>query len=54
MNFNYTLDNLNCAHCAAVIERKIADTNGFNNVSFNFATKLLNFETDKKQPLVEI
>ncbi len=54
MNYNYTLQNLNCAHCAGKIEQKIASTEGFENVSFNFATKKLSFATDKKEPLDEI
>ena len=44
MRYKYQLDNLNCAHCAGKIEAKIAETNGFEDVSFNFATKLLNFK----------
>ncbi len=54
MNYNYTLQHLNCAHCAGKIEAKIADTEGFNNVSFNFATKKLIFKSEKKNPLTEI
>ena len=40
MRYKYQLDNLNCAHCAGKIEAKIAETDGFEDVSFNFATKL--------------
>lgn len=54
MKYTYTLENLNCAHCAAKIEQKIAATDGFDRVSFNFATKALNFESEKKNPLTEI
>ena len=48
MRYKYQLDNLNCAHCAGKIEAKIAETNGFEDVSFNFATKLLNFKSEKQ------
>ena len=54
MKYSYTLENLNCAHCAQKIETKIAETDGFDCVSFNFATKKLNFESEKKNPLSEI
>lgn len=54
MKYVYTLENLNCAHCAAKIEQKIADTEGFDKVSFNFATKLLNFESERENTLSEI
>ena len=54
MKYSYTLENLNCAHCAQKIETKIAETDGFEGVSFNFATKKLNFESEKKNPLSEI
>ena len=52
--YTYTLDNLNCAHCAGKIEAKIAETDGFEDVSFNFATKLLNFKSEKQNPVSEI
>ncbi len=54
MKYTYILENLNCAHCASKIESKIAKTDGYNNVSFNFATKLLSFYSDKKNTLSEI
>ena len=54
MKYSYTLENLNCAHCAQKIETKISETDGFDSVSFNFATKKLNFESEKKNPLPEI
>lgn len=54
MKYTFTLENLNCAHCAGKIEQKIAVTEGYENVSFNFATKTLRFETSKKRPLAEI
>lgn len=54
MRYKYQLDNLNCANCAGKIEAKIAETDGFEDVSFNFATKLLNFKSEKQNPVSEI
>ena len=54
MKHTYVLENLNCAHCASKIEEKIAETDGYENVSFNFATKHLNFYSDRKNTLSEI
>lgn len=54
MKYSYTVENLNCAHCAGKIEQKIANTEGFENVSYNFATKQLNFRSEKKNPVAEI
>lgn len=52
--YTYTLENLNCAHCASKIESKIADTHGFENVSFNFATKILSFTSENPESLLQI
>ena len=52
--YTYTLENLNCAHCASKIESKIANTQGFENVSFNFATKILSFSTENSESLFQI
>lgn len=54
MQYTYILENLNCAHCASKIEKKIINTDGYKNVSFNFATKTLIFTSDKKNTLDEI
>lgn len=54
MKYRYTIENIDCAHCAQKIEQKIAETDGFENVSLNFATKALNFESEKQNPLPEI
>ena len=48
------LNNLNCAHCAGKIEEKIAKTEGYSEVSFNFANKQLKFDADKKDCKAEI
>lgn len=52
--YTYTLENLNCAHCASKIESKLAETQGFENVSFNFATKILSFTSENHDSLLQI
>ena len=54
MKYVLILENLNCAHCAGKIEQAIADTDGFENVSFNFATKELRLESGKNNTAAEI
>lgn len=54
MKYTCTLENLNCAHCAGKIEAKTAETEGFEKVSFNFATKKLNFYSDRENAVEEI
>ena len=54
MKHTLILENLNCAHCAGKIEQAIAGTDGFENVSFNFATKALRFDSEKKNPVSEV
>lgn len=54
MDCTFTLNNLNCAHCAAKIESRIAKTDGYEKVSFNFATKQLRCCTEKKNAVFEI
>lgn len=54
MKHAYLLENLNCAHCASKIESKIASTDGYENVSFNFATKKLIFESEAEELIEEI
>lgn len=54
MKYSYTLQNLNCAHCAGKIEQKIGETAGYENVSFNFATKQLTLSTNKNNVKSEI
>ena len=43
--YTFTLNNLNCAHCAGKIETKLAETDGYENVNFNFANKKLVLES---------
>lgn len=52
--YTYCLENLNCANCAAKIEREIADTSDFESVSFNFATKRLSFYSENQNPIEKI
>ena len=54
MKHELLLENLNCAHCASKIEAKISETEGFERVSFNFATKKLSFEHDSDNLIVRI
>ncbi len=48
------LENLTCAHCASKIEEAIAHTDGYRDVSYNFATKKLRFDTDRPDAKAEI
>lgn len=48
MKHEFTLQGLNCANCAAKIERKIADTPDYSEVQFAFATKQLSLYCEKR------
>ncbi len=52
--YTYKLDNLNCANCAAKIENKISQSDGFKSVSFNFATKKLSLCSEVNNPILKI
>ena len=52
--YTFTLDNLNCAHCAGKIEKKLAETDGYENVNFNFANKKLVLESENTVTAQEI
>lgn len=54
MKHELLLENLNCAHCASKIETKISETEGFEKVSFNFATKKLSFEHNSENLVVQV
>lgn len=54
MKYTFILKDLNCAHCAGKIEQKIAETKGYENVSFNFATKQLNLMTNRSNVKTDI
>lgn len=47
MKYSFTLENLNCANCAGKIEKELASTDGYENVSFNFANKKLVLDSTK-------
>ncbi len=55
MKHKLTMEGLNCAHCAGKIEKAIAETEGFENVSLVFATKTLYAEHKSKDivPIVQ-
>ncbi len=42
----FKLENLDCANCAAKIERKISKIGGVENASVNFLTQKISFECD--------
>lgn len=43
----YEIRNIDCAQCAKHLETSIARIKGFENVSYNFATMKLTFETER-------
>ena len=53
-SYKYILEGLDCANCAKKIEDKIANTEGYEEVSVNFSTLKLSFKTDKNNPKKEI
>lgn len=54
MKHVFVLDGLDCANCAAKIERKIADTPGYSEVQLAFATKELALNCDKRNIIEDI
>lgn len=46
-SYKYIVKNLDCAACGKKIEDKIASYDEYQDVSLNFATLKLSFETDK-------
>lgn len=53
MKYKLIMNGLCCANCAAKIEKKIADTEGFEEVSLVFATKSLYFQHAKDDNIIE-
>jgi len=49
--YEYKLENLSCAHCAARIEKALSINQDLRNVSLNFNTTKLSFESDKKMDM---
>lgn len=54
MKYEFTLEGLNCAHCAGKIENKIKSDSRFSDVVFNFATKQLLLDSDIQNAKAEI
>ena len=48
----YILENLDCANCAAKIERKFSKLPELNDVSVTFATKQLRFEAEDPEAVL--
>lgn len=48
MKHELILEGLCCAHCAALIEKKLADTPGYSDVEFSFVTKDLSINCEKR------
>lgn len=45
----YTLEGLDCAHCAAKIENGVSKIQGVENCSVNFATKTISYDSDEEK-----
>lgn len=52
--YKYSLSGLDCANCARKIEEKLASNKKYQNVSVNFSTLRLSFETDIENPYNEV
>ncbi len=53
MKYKLIMNGLDCANCAAKIEKAIANTEGFEEVSLVFATKSLYFEHIEDKDIIE-
>jgi Cd2+/Zn2+-exporting ATPase len=53
MKYKLIMNGLDCANCAAKIEKAIANTEGFEEVSLVFATKSLYFEHIEDENIIE-
>ena len=54
MKHEFILEGLNCANCAAKIEKKLIDTPQYSDVRFSFATKALSLNCDKRNIVEEV
>lgn len=52
-NYKYHLEGLDCLACAKKIEDKIASTSGYDQVTVNFSTCKLSFQTSKTEGVQE-
>ncbi len=53
MKVVYNIENLDCAHCAAEIEREIQKLDGVRSASLSFATKQLHLDAECTDGLME-
>ena len=51
--YRYILKNLDCAACARKIEEQLSKEKDLKNVSVNFSTLNLSFETDRVGEVIE-
>ena len=49
----FKLEGLNCAHCAAKIEEKVAKLEGVKSVMVNFMTTKMTLESENMEEVVE-
>jgi yvgw protein len=49
----FKLEGLNCAHCAAKIEEKVAKLEGVKSVMINFMTTKMILESENMEEVVE-
>ena len=54
MKHELILDGLNCANCAAKIEKKLCDTPEYSDVQFSFATKALSLNCEKRNIITDV
>ena len=54
MKLIFTVENLDCAHCAAEIERTIQGLDGITSASLSFATKKLHVDVEDEQGILEL
>ncbi len=48
MKFSYKIEDLDCAHCAAKIEKAIAKIEGVQSVAVNFLSQKLTLEAEQE------
>ncbi len=53
MKYKLIMNGLDCANCASKVEKKISETEGFEEVSLVFATKSLYFSHVKDENIIE-
>ncbi|MCH5304243.1 MAG: cation transporter, partial [Ruminococcus sp.] len=53
MKYKLIMNGLDCANCAGKIEKEIANTEGFSEVSLVFATKSLYFQHIEDDNIIE-